>query len=101
MPAPAAWPSIRTGNALVTATSSNTLDVFSVQSPPASPTSIGVQQGPVAVAVDPTRFRGGGQRYQQQRQRGRRGPSGVISTISGLSFPTGVVFDPISCQFSR
>ena len=27
------------------------------------------------------------------------GSSGVISTVSGLSFPTGVVFDPISSNF--
>ena len=89
-----------TGNALVTATNSNTLDVFSVQSPPASPTSIGVQQGPVAVAVDPTRelaLVANG--TSNNASVVSVGSSGVISTISGLSFPTGVVFDPISSNF--
>jgi DNA-binding beta-propeller fold protein YncE len=89
-----------TGNALVTATNSNTLDVFSVQSPPASPTSIGVQQGPVAVAVDPTRelaLVANG--TSNNASVVSLGSSGVISTISGLFFPTGVVFDPISSNF--
>lgn len=89
-----------TGNAIVTANGASLVDVFPVSTTSQTPTTIGVQQGPTGVAVDP----------KSTTAVVANSSSNTVSIVNlssstttnpgnGIVFPQGVAFDPILGNF--
>jgi DNA-binding beta-propeller fold protein YncE len=88
------------GTALVTALSANALDTFSVQSASAAASTIGVQQGPIAVGVDPTDdFAAVANGTSNSVTLVNVTAGAAVATIPNIQFPTAVAFDPILGDF--
>jgi DNA-binding beta-propeller fold protein YncE len=88
------------GLAVVTASSANTVDTFTISSTPGAPTSVPVQQRPVAVAVDPVA-------HTAAVANTTSGTVTLVNLIGNTAtnqvaaggLPAGIAFDPVSSSF--
>jgi DNA-binding beta-propeller fold protein YncE len=89
-----------TGKAVVTANGASVVDVFPVSTTAQTPTTIGVQQGPSGVAIDP-------KGHIAVVSNSSSNTASIVNLTSNtttnrsnpISFPQGVAFDPISGSF--
>jgi DNA-binding beta-propeller fold protein YncE len=88
------------GEAVVTASKANVVDVFSVSSSPGTPTTVGVQQLPLSVAVDPTRHLAAvGNAASNSVTLVDLEASTTTAQVSSIELPFGIAFDPASATF--
>ena len=87
------------GKAAVTANGASLVDVFPVSTTSQTPTTIGVQQGPTAVAIDQKDHVAVVANSNNNSASVVNLSTNTVSLTSSISFPQGVAFDPISGAF--
>jgi DNA-binding beta-propeller fold protein YncE len=87
------------GKAAVTANGASLVDVFPVSTTAQTPTTIGVQQGPTAVAIDQKDHVAVVANSNSNTASVVNLSTNTVSLTSSISFPQGVAFDPITGAF--
>jgi DNA-binding beta-propeller fold protein YncE len=87
------------GKATVTANGASLVDVFPVSATAQTPTTIGVQQGPTAVAIDQKDHVAVVANSNSNTASVVNLSTNTVSLTSSISFPQGVAFDPITGAF--
>jgi DNA-binding beta-propeller fold protein YncE len=87
------------GKATVTANGASLVDVFPVSTTAQTPTTIGVQQGPTAVAIDQKDHVAVVANSNSNTASVVNLSTNTVSLTSSISFPQGVAFDPITGAF--
>jgi DNA-binding beta-propeller fold protein YncE len=87
------------GKAAVTANGASLVDVFPVSTTSQTPTTIGVQQGPTAVAIDQKDHVAVVANSNSNTASVVNLSTNTVSLTSSISFPQGVAFDPITGAF--
>ena len=87
------------GKATVTANGASLVDVFPVSKTAQTPTTIGVQQGPTAVAIDQKDHVAVVANSNSNTASVVNLSTNTVSLTSSISFPQGVAFDPITGAF--
>jgi len=87
------------GKATVTANGASLVDLFPVSTTSQTPTTIGVQQGPTAVAIDQKDHVAVVANSNSNTASVVNLSTNTVSLTSSISFPQGVAFDPITGAF--
>ena len=88
------------GVAVVTASNANVVDAFTIGTTPGTPTAIGVQQRPVAVAVDPVRHVAAVANTNSSTvSLVDLTTNTATDLIAANGLPAGIAFDPVSSDF--
>jgi DNA-binding beta-propeller fold protein YncE len=87
------------GKATVTANGASLVDVFPVSTTAQTPTTIGVQQGPTAVAIDQKDHVAVVANSNSNTASVVNLSTNTVSLTGSISFPQGVAFDPITGAF--
>jgi DNA-binding beta-propeller fold protein YncE len=87
------------GKATVTANGASLVDVFPVSTTSQTPTTVGVQQGPTAVAIDQKDHVAVVANSNSNTASVVNLSTNTVSLTSSISFPQGVAFDPITGAF--